>query len=97
MNQRYAVIGQSVRWYREEVLKSSQQEFADQVGIPIDVLQQIETGDTSNFLGELVMISLNTEFPLDDVIDDAIERDRQIVTPDNINVARTLSDRFRKH
>ena len=97
MNERYAVIGHSVRWYREEVLKASLEEFADQVGIPIDVLEQIETGDTSNFLGELIMISLNSDFPLDDVIEDAIARDRQMVTKNDARVARTLPERFRKH
>lgn len=97
MDQRYSVIGQSVKWYRQEVLKTSQSEFADQVGIPLDVLQQIETGDTANFLGELVMISLNSDFPLDEVIDDAIGRDRQVATQDNIYVARTLSERYQKH
>ena len=97
MTKNYSVIGQSVKWYREEVLKTSEQAFADQVGIPVDVLQQIETGDTSNFLGELVMISLNTDFPLDDVIDDAVAQERQVVTPRNGRVARTLSERYGKH
>lgn len=73
---RYRHIGHSVRWYREKHLTITDEEFAVQVGIPVSVLRQIETGDCEHCLGELIVISLNSDFPLDEVLDDVVERVR---------------------
>ena len=90
MDKSYRVLGQSVRWYREESLQITDAQFADQVGLPIDVLRQIETGDCKDMLGELILISLNSEFPLDDVLDEVIERDRPIDADASNSIARSV-------
>ena len=86
----YSHIGHSVRWYREEHLKISDLEFANQVGIPLTVLRQIEAGDCEHCLGELIVISMNSDFPLDDVLDDVCERIRLHTTGSDTQVAQCL-------
>lgn len=87
---RYRYIGHSVRWYREEHLHIPDGEFADQVGIPLTVLKQIEAGDCEHCLGELILISLNSDFPLEEVLDDVVEQVRLHKASANYTVARCL-------
>ena len=94
MSKGYQIIGHSVRWYRETELKIPAPEFANQCGIPVQILEQIETGDCEQCLGELILISINSEFPLDDVIDDALERERLHNTQTNDNIAKCLVERY---
>ncbi len=87
---RYRHIGHSVRWYREEHLQISDADFANQVGIPVTVLRQIESGDCEHCLGELIVISLNSDFPLDDVLDDVVEHVRLHKASAQYQVAQCL-------
>ncbi len=94
MSRGYEVIGRSVKWYRESELKISAPEFAGQCGIPPQVLEQIETGDCEQCLGELILISINSDFPLDDVIDDALEHERLHSTKTNDTIAMCLVEKY---
>ena len=94
MRKGYEIIGRSVKWYRETDLKVPAPEFAGQCGIPLQVLEQIESGDCEQCLGELILISINSDFPLDDVIDDALERDRLHNARTDDAIAMCLIERY---